>query len=485
MNPPDLEASLESAVRAVQGAARLIRRHRYQPPTTAPKADGSAVSHLDRLSEELMRRLLRAAHPEHTIVGEEGAFEPGSSGWLWYLDPLDGTRAFSAGQDTCCVAAVLAREGVPLLAAVAAPFAGEIYTAVRGHPSRVNGHPVRVLSPRPMEEAEILLYYDAPEAGRSALYGAAGRGELGRISILPGSFILNACRAARGAYDAYLCVKRHAGPLMPWDLAPASLVLAGAGGLLQDLEGRPIGGMIPAREAVAGAPGAAERIIDLFGEKIRDSLASLRWARRCEVVFARLCARALGAGGNRVVGIGGAGGGIGKTSFARELASLLGDQNCRIMSLDDYLIQRMERDARGIGAHDPAATNLEAAAAHLACLRRGEACEKPVYDHVAGRADRTETVHPARYLIVEGVMALHPILRPTIDLAVFLDATSAVRFGRVARDREEKGLSKAYARSVHERYEEDCRRHLLPLRATADVVIAVDESFNLRWVSPE
>jgi uridine kinase len=372
-----------------------------------------------------------------------------------------------------------------VLAAVAAPFAGELYTALSGRPSCVNGHPIRVAPPRPVTEGEFLLYYDTAEPGRAAMYGAAARGEVGRLTILPGSFILNACRTARGAYDAYLVVKRASGELMPWDLAPGALVLAGAGGALQDLQGRSLGGLIPTREALAGAPGVSAEVVRLFGPKIRDPEPSHDWARRNEAVFARLCSRVIEAGEGGLIGVSGAGGGIGKSSFARELAALLGSEQSVIVSLDDYLIPRIERDKRDIGAHDPAATDLALAASHLALLRGRRPCEKPVYDHVRGSATETETVGPHRFVIVEGVMALHPLLRAHLDLTVFLDAPPSVRFRRVARDMEEKGVSEAYARSVHERFEKDCQQHLMPLRDAADVVIRVDESFRLSWVSPD
>ena len=484
MNSLDVDHALLTAVLAVRGSARLLRRHRHDPPPSQLKTDGSAVTELDLLSERRMRHILRSRYPDHTVVGEEGPFEPGSAGYLWYLDPLDGTRVYAAGQDTCAVAATLTRDGVPLLAAVAAPFSGELYTACRGRVSRVNGRSIRAAAQRPAADGEMLLYYDSGEPGLSTLDSAAVAGELGRLTVMPGSFILNACRAAKGAYDAYLCIKRHGGSLMPWDLAPAALVLDGAQGVLQDLEGRPLGGMIPAREVAGGAPDAVARVVAEYGPRLRSPHPPLAWARRNEAVFARLRSLLLGRPGCRVIAIGGAGGGIGKTSLARELAALLGDDHSTVVSLDDYLLARKVRDARGVGAHDPAANDLARAAADLARLRSGAGCVKPVYDHARGGAHSEETVTPVRFLIAEGVMALHPTLRPQIDLGIFLDASPAVRYRRVRRDIEEKALTEAYARSVHERLEDECRRYLLPLRDAADVIVSIDESFRLTWVAP-
>ncbi len=480
----NLDRALESAVLAVRGAARLLRRHRHDPPAPRPKPDGSVVTDLEVTIERRLRQLLRTRHPDHAVIGEECPLEAGASGYIWYLDPLDGTRVYSARQDNCSVAATLTREGTPLLAAVAAPFTGELYTAAVDRPATVNGRPIRVAEPRPVARAEFLLSYDRGEPGLSSIYNASVADAFGRLTVLAGSFILNCCRAARGAYDLYLSVKRRGSPLMPWDLAPGVLMLSGAGGTLEDLEGERLGGLIPTREVIAGSRETVEEVRRLFSPAIRDPRPPLRWARRNEEVFARLCGMALIRGGPVLVGIAGAGGGIGKTSFARELAALLGDGQSRVVSLDDYLVSRHERDASGIGAHDPAASDLGRAAADLGRLRAGSPCTKPVYDHQRGGPASTESIAPARFLIIEGVQALHPIIRPLIDLGVFLDAPPAVRYSRVSRDMAEKGVSEAYARGVHERLEEECRLHLMPLRDAADVVIAVDESFRLRWVSP-
>jgi fructose-1,6-bisphosphatase/inositol monophosphatase family enzyme/uridine kinase len=485
MNSLDPERGLQSAVMAVRSGARLVRRCRHDPGASRVKPDGSTATDIDIASEEKVRQILHARHPGHGIVGEECPPAPGDeTDYLWYVDPLDGTRVYAAGQDNCCVAATLTRAGVPLLAAVAVPFTGELYTAIRDRPSLLNGRPVRVGPARPLPDAEFLLYYDRGEPGLASLLNAAVKGELGRLTQLHGSFILSACRAARGSFDVFLAVKRSSGPLMPWDLAPAALMLAGAGGVLHDLEGRPLGGMVPARESVAGQAAMVAELAARFGPQVRDPRPFMAWARREERVFARLAGLIRGRESSRVIGVSGAGGGIGKSTFARELAALLGEADCRVIGLDDYLVPRVERDARNISAHDPAANDLQRAAREIRQLRDGAPCSKPVYDHERGRAVDSETIAPARYLILDGVHALGAEIRSLVDVAIYLDASAGVRSRRIRRDMEEKGVSEAYARSAHRRLEGEVRKHLLPLKGAADVVLEVDTGFSLKWVSP-
>ena len=44
-------------------------------------------------------QILRAAFPDHALLGEEGGVVEGDPGsdWLWCIDPLDGTTNFAHG----------------------------------------------------------------------------------------------------------------------------------------------------------------------------------------------------------------------------------------------------------------------------------------------------------------------------------------------------------------------------------------------------
>ena len=55
------------------------------------------VTKADRDAEAAMREILDQDAPDDAINGEEFGLKEGRSGWTWYLDPVDGTRAFIAG----------------------------------------------------------------------------------------------------------------------------------------------------------------------------------------------------------------------------------------------------------------------------------------------------------------------------------------------------------------------------------------------------
>lgn len=81
------------------GQMRL--RHCRSPIDVEKKADESPVTIADRKAEEAMRHILKERYPAHGIFGEEEGIdlEGADSGYLWVLDPIDGTKSFVTGKD--------------------------------------------------------------------------------------------------------------------------------------------------------------------------------------------------------------------------------------------------------------------------------------------------------------------------------------------------------------------------------------------------
>lgn len=63
------------------------------------KSDESPVTIADRKAEEAMRKIIKEKFPAHGIFGEEEGLdlEGADSGYLWVLDPIDGTKSFVTG----------------------------------------------------------------------------------------------------------------------------------------------------------------------------------------------------------------------------------------------------------------------------------------------------------------------------------------------------------------------------------------------------
>jgi len=171
--------------------------------------------------------------------------------------------------------------------------------------------------------------------------------------------------------------------------------------------------------------------------------------------------------------------GAGKSFLAKHLkAALHGD----VLAIDRYY-----RDLSHLPLEERAQANFDAPDAlehvllveQLARLRKGETVPLPVYDFGAhARSRKTETLQPAKVLIVEGLFTLYwPSLRELLDTKVFVDLNEeACLARRRARDVRERGRT---PESVLQQYQATvapmAKLFVRPTLVHADVVVLGDE----------
>ena len=90
-------ARLQLAVEAAQEAGKHTLKYFQQGVEVERKSDDSPVTVADKEAEQLLRQRIGDAFPEDAILGEEFGEQPGSSGYRWILDPIDGTKSFITG----------------------------------------------------------------------------------------------------------------------------------------------------------------------------------------------------------------------------------------------------------------------------------------------------------------------------------------------------------------------------------------------------
>ncbi|MDB5389441.1 MAG: inositol monophosphatase [Planctomycetaceae bacterium] len=98
MPQPDLQARLDFALNAYAAAKTLILGY-YQAAEleVERKRDSSPVTAADKGAEQLLRAEIAQKFPGDGVLGEEFGDTPGSSGFRWILDPIDGTKSFIHG----------------------------------------------------------------------------------------------------------------------------------------------------------------------------------------------------------------------------------------------------------------------------------------------------------------------------------------------------------------------------------------------------
>jgi uridine kinase len=184
-----------------------------------------------------------------------------------------------------------------------------------------------------------------------------------------------------------------------------------------------------------------------------------------------------------VIGIGGCSG-SGKTSLARELATQLGGT---LFPLDLYYrdLSQFPLDARHKQNFDhPDSLESELFIEHIRSLAEGRTIQRPVYDFSrhARVAGAFEAVAPARFVVVEGILALHyDELWPLYGFSIYVDAPDEVCLNRrIYRDMRERGRTEEAVRAQFEATARPMAElYVLPSQARATITVSGTEA--LEW----
>jgi 3'(2'), 5'-bisphosphate nucleotidase len=292
-----LEVERRFAIEAVRAASLLASavRRRFDPTQAVAKADASPVTVADLGAQALVSLALADILPGDRLMGEEDAAplrasedlaaavlmqvrerrphvgraemlealdrcdDPGGPGRRWWaLDPVDGTKGFLRDEQYA-VALALIEDGEVVLAALGCPnlpLEGEpgtsgpvgcLFVAQRGAgasqlPLTDTGGPeTRVSVAEPATPAEA-RYAESVESGHSNQREAALIATALGISTEPLRLDSQTKYAvvARGDASVYLRLPHGGYRENVWDHAAGSLIVSEAGGLVTDIEGRPL-----------------------------------------------------------------------------------------------------------------------------------------------------------------------------------------------------------------------------------------------------
>lgn len=208
------------------------------------KLDYSPVTAADEAAEAVILRGLSQHLPGVPVISEEQETHPplGHVPPAFILvDPLDGTRDFTAGRDEYTVNIAVIVDRRPVAGVVFAPALGLGWRGIAGH-----GAQRLALTPgAPATDASISAiatrqFGDEPVATVSRLHlDDATRGFLTlipRATCVSSGSSVKFCRIAEGAADIY----PRLSPTREWDVAAGHAVLVAAGGVVTDPHGRPM-----------------------------------------------------------------------------------------------------------------------------------------------------------------------------------------------------------------------------------------------------
>jgi len=220
-------------VDAARQAGALALRYYEAAVSVEWKHDHSPVTVADREAEALLRSLLLGKFPGDGFLGEESGDTPGSSGFRWIIDPIDGTRSFVRGVPLWATLVGLEYRGEQIAGVAEVPALGHTYRALRGEGAYRGQRRIHVSDVSTLDQAH--LFYSSiswfVKAGCERAFL-----ELARRTQRQRGF---------GDFYGFVLVAQGSGELMiehgvhPWDMAALKPIVEEAGGRLTDWDNQP------------------------------------------------------------------------------------------------------------------------------------------------------------------------------------------------------------------------------------------------------
>lgn len=238
----DLLVELEDFALELAYAAGGIARAHFRRDFSVENKDAAGfdpVTSADRAIESVLRSAIVERYPDHGIVAEEGGSRESRSAYTWYIDPIDGTRAFMMGSPLWGTLIGLTENDIPRFGLLGQPVLEEVFFGSPGGSWLItpDGRE-RLRARRRTDLGQAVLASTDPDlfdaAGARAFAALAERCLLRRF----GGDCYNYAMLAAGFVD--LVVEDQ---LNSYDIVPLIPVLEGAGCVVTDWEGRvPING---------------------------------------------------------------------------------------------------------------------------------------------------------------------------------------------------------------------------------------------------
>jgi len=258
-----MQSYLEKAVEIAHESGALINNFLERRIGFELKGDYDLVTEADRASERLIVERLRTHFPSHGIVAEEGGGHESSSGFRWYVDPLDGTTNFAHGFPVFNVTMALEKDGEIIAGVIFDPTRNELFTAEKGGGAYLNNRRISVSKAKTLEDSLVATGF--PSRRRHQNVNIHFYHQLAMITHgvrRAGAAAIDLAYVACGRLDLFWEFG-----LNPWDMAAGLLMIHEAGGRSSDMDGAPSSVRGPNLLADNGL--LHEETLQLFGEIFR------------------------------------------------------------------------------------------------------------------------------------------------------------------------------------------------------------------------
>ncbi|WP_102027488.1 inositol monophosphatase family protein [Salirhabdus sp. Marseille-P4669] len=216
-----------------------IRESVHKPHTINLKKDyKDLVTEVDEETEKYFIQKIKSAYPDHKVLGEEGFGDTLTSldGWVWIIDPIDGTMNFVHQKRNFAISIGIYKDGVGMIGFIYNVMEDVLYYAIKGEGAFKNDEKLPMHTETTLEDSIL---------GINSFWGIPNRRveEEGIQNLIRrvrgtrsyGSAALEFAFVAEGIIDGYFTMR-----LSPWDIAAGVIIVNEVGGVTTNVEGGPL-----------------------------------------------------------------------------------------------------------------------------------------------------------------------------------------------------------------------------------------------------
>lgn len=245
MDIKKLEKQIDEIMREAAGI--MLHASNVMPES---KTDArNVVTEYDRRVQEFLVGALAAVLPEAKFFCEENDRQDDlMAEHVFVIDPIDGTMNFVHGLNHSCISVAYASNGEILIGKVYNPYVDEMFSAVKGEGAYLNGK--RIHADDAGLSDSLVLVGTAPYNVELAdeTFALMKKAFLAGLDVRrQGSAALDMCSVAAGRAGVYFELR-----VSIWDIAAGMLILAEAGGVSLNLDGREAG-FVGERQSILAA----------------------------------------------------------------------------------------------------------------------------------------------------------------------------------------------------------------------------------------
>ena len=257
---------MHTTIEIVQEAGKLLSDYYSRPLKMSTKASASdIVTEADKGIEAFLVQAITEHYPKTHIVGEEGGGygEPiDSASYRWYIDPIDGTTNFANKIPYFCISVGMTDADLnPVVGVVYNPISDELYTAVKGHGTTLNGDAISVSTKDAVAQSVVATGFPYNKAtnpnNNTREYATFVKSA--RSARCLGAAALDLCFVSAGRLDGF-----WEGYLNPWDCVAGGLCVQEAGGTVTNYEGDSSASIFDVGELVASNGAIHQEMLDLL-----------------------------------------------------------------------------------------------------------------------------------------------------------------------------------------------------------------------------